>query len=191
MYAGMKSPSPSGSETSRREMLSEGPGELEAPSRAERQAASGSEEANLLRGPVPLQSRPNPERRLREQQFAQEAQSTQLLQWTAEAGSASRAPAQRHLEEESRVDADIADAAEQPSAAMPLSTYLSTSQQVALALAASRAQLPDMGSPALPKHPGQILEQEQCIQKLRDRVSRSACLMILLSLLAVMLGSGL
>ena len=163
-------PSPSGSETSRREAFSEGHGDSEEPLKAERRAAA-SEEGNLLHGAVPLKSRPNPERRLREQQFAQEAQSTQLLHQVKDAGSANKAPAQRHPEQASHAKLENADAAERPGAAVPLSRYLSTSQQVASALAASRAQLPSMGPPALPKHPGPGPEQEQCIQELRDRVS--------------------
>ena len=164
-------PSPSGSETSRREAFSEGHGNSEAPLRADRRAA-GSEEGALLHGAVPLKSRPNPERRLRDQQFAQEAQSTQLLHQVADAGSASKAPAQRFLEKDSRAEIDNKGAAEQPAAALPLLRYLSTSQQVASALAASRAQLPNAGPPDLPKHPGQGPGQEQCIQELRDRVSK-------------------
>ena len=173
MYAGLKRPSLSESESSRQEGFSEGPGGSAAPPKPERRSASASEALDLLRGPVPLQSRPNPERRLREQQFAQEAQSTQLVHQAAEAGnSASKASTQRHMHNELPSEADGADPAEQPGA--DLRRYLSTSQQVASALAASRAQLPEVGSPALPNHYGHVPEQEQCIQELKDRVSTPA-----------------
>ena len=173
VHAGLKRPSLSESESSRREGSAEGPGNFEAPPKPDRRAASASEASELLRGPVPLQSRPNPERRLREQQFAQEAQSTQLLhRATGALDSASKAFTQRDLYNELHAEPDDIDPTEQPGAA--LRRYLSTSQQVASALAASRAQLPELGSPALPSHLEQVPKQEQCIQELRDRVSTRA-----------------
>ena len=157
MFAGLKSSALSETETSRRETSSEGVGDTEALPGTSGQAAP--EEASLSRGPAPLQTRRNPERRLREQQFAQEARSTQWLHRAADEGS-----------QESYDEIVDAGAAAPPGAA--LSRYISTSQQVASALAASRAQPLEMGSPALPDYREQALEQELCIQELKDKVSR-------------------
>lgn len=127
-------------------------------------------EGSLSQGTVPVHTRQNSERRLRDQQFAQEAQDAQAsLRKTPDAGSASKTPSQSSLQRALHAEGYGADAAEQRGAT--LSRYLSTSQQVASALAASRAQLHEMGPPLSPQHHAHSPEQEQCIQELRDRVS--------------------
>lgn len=163
--AGLKPPGRSDSATSRRAVSAD------SPSGTEGQSPTSPVEGSLSQGTVPLHTRQNSERRLRDQQFAQEAQDTQAsLRKAPDAGSASKTPSQSSLQRVSHAEGHDADAAEQQKGAS-LSRYLLTSQQVASALAASRAQLHEMGPPLSPEHHAHSPDQEQCIQELKDRVS--------------------
>jgi hypothetical protein len=137
-------------------------------------AAASHDKPGVMRMPVLQQSSYDTQRGTRDWADSQATYKVHLIGASPELGSRTRTSAESGLQEQ-HVDANSTPVSkEQEGKEHSLPRHLSTSQAVASALAASRAQPPpEAPSPVTPDHLEHVHspEQDHCIQDLRDRVS--------------------
>ena len=145
-------------------------------------AAASHDEPGVVRMPVLQQSAQDTQRGTRDWADSQATYKVHLVGASPELGSRTKTSAESGLQER-HADANSTPVSKEQEGKEPsLPRHLSTSQAVASALAASRAQLlPEAPSPVTPGHREHVHSpeqdqciQDQCIQDLRDRVREQA-----------------
>ena len=136
-------------------------------------AAASHDKPGVVRMPVLQQSAQDTQRGTRDWADSQATYKVHLVGASPELGSRTKTSTVSGLQEQP-ADADSTPVSKEQEGKEPsLPRHLSTSQAVASALAASRAQqLPEAPSPVTPDHREHVHspEQDHCIQDLRDRV---------------------
>ena len=137
-------------------------------------AAASHDKPGVVRMPVLQQSAHDTQRGTRDWADSQATYKVHLVGASPELGSSTRTSAESGLQKQHADTISTPVSKEQEGKEHSLPRHLSTSQAVASALAASRAQQPpEAPSPVTPDHHEHVHspEQDQCIQDLRDRVS--------------------